>query len=195
MDAQISVPGGRTSGEWPISRNASPTGTARHGVARTIAGDTVSRLLGGLSCVRQTGSGRWIARCPAHEDRSPSLSIRDIDDRVLVHCFAGCGVGDVLSSVGLTLADLYGSSGLPAKFLKRPDNLLPKLPKPPFRQFWQSPRWAFPKNQGARPRIERFPKATDRISPVRCPAAPAQPACISGRPPAKPRTGTAPGSR
>ena len=195
MDAQTAVPGGRDPGERRISRDTSPNQTGPRSVARDTAGDAVGRLLDRLSGVRPTGPGRWIARCPAHEDRSPSLSIRDIDDRVLVHCFAGCGVGDVLSSVGLTLADLYGSSGLPAKFLKRPDNLLPKLPKPPFRQFWQSPRWAFPKNQGARPRIERFPKATDRISPVRCPAAPAQPACISGRPPAKPRTGTAPGSR
>ncbi len=107
MDAQTAVPGGRAPGEWPISRKASSTGTGRHGVARTIVGDTVSRLLGRLSGVRQTRTGCWIARCPAHEDRSPSLSIRDIDDRVLVHCFAGCGVGDVLSAVGLTLADLY----------------------------------------------------------------------------------------
>ena len=124
-------PGARTSGEWPISRNASPTGTARHRVARTIARDTVSRLLGRLSCVRQTGPGRWIARCRAHEDRSPSLSIRDIDDRVLVHTFAGCGFGDVLSAVGLTLADLYGSSGLPAKSLIQPGNILPKPAKTP----------------------------------------------------------------
>ena len=107
MDAQTAVPGCRDPGERPISRSAGSSGTARHGVARTIAGDTVSRLLDRLSGVRPTGPGRWIARCPAHEDRSPSLSIREIDDRVLVHCFAGCGVGDVLSAVGLTLADLY----------------------------------------------------------------------------------------
>ncbi|MFZ3322738.1 MAG: DNA primase [Usitatibacter sp.] len=49
-----------------------------------------------------TGRDRWLACCPAHEDRHPSLSIREVDDgRVLVHCFAGCAVDDVLAAVGL----------------------------------------------------------------------------------------------
>ena len=107
MDAQTAVPGCRDSGERRISRDASPNQTGPRSVARDTAGDAVGRLLDRLSGVRPTGTGRWIARCPAHEDRSPSLSIRDIDDRVLVHCFAGCRVGDVLSAVGLALADLY----------------------------------------------------------------------------------------
>lgn len=64
-------------------------------------------LLSRLSGVKKTGSGRWIARCPAHDDRSPSLAIRECDDtRLLVHCFAGCDVDDVVVAVGLTLADL-----------------------------------------------------------------------------------------
>ncbi|OGI41831.1 MAG: DNA primase [Candidatus Muproteobacteria bacterium RBG_16_64_11] len=65
-------------------------------------------LIDRLEGVRQTGQGRWIARCPAHEDRSPSLSIRELDDgRVLIHDFAGCDPGDVLSAIGLELADLF----------------------------------------------------------------------------------------
>jgi len=64
-------------------------------------------LLGRLDQVRQTGPDQWLARCPAHDDRSPSLSIKQADDRVLVHCFAGCEPGDVLAVVGLTLADLF----------------------------------------------------------------------------------------
>ena len=47
-------------------------------------------LLSRLDGVKKTGHGQWIARCPAHEDRSPSLSIAEKDDRVLVHCHAGC---------------------------------------------------------------------------------------------------------
>ena len=35
-----------------------------------------ARLLDRLTGVKQTAPGRWIAKCPAHEDRSPSLSIR-----------------------------------------------------------------------------------------------------------------------
>ena len=40
---------------------------------------------------RRTGPEKWQAHCPAHQDRSPSLSIRAGNDgRVLLHCFAGC---------------------------------------------------------------------------------------------------------
>ncbi len=67
----------------------------------------VELLLPRLESVRQTGPNRWIARCPGHEDHSPSLSIREVDDRVLVHCFAGCSAADVMVGVGLGLSDLY----------------------------------------------------------------------------------------
>lgn len=64
-------------------------------------------LLPRLEGVRRAGRG-WIARCPAHEDRSPSLSIGAGDDgRVLVHCFGGCPVSDVLAAVGLSVNDLF----------------------------------------------------------------------------------------
>lgn len=65
-------------------------------------------LLSRLDGVKRTGSGRWICKCPAHEDRSPSLSIRELDDgRVLIHDFAGCDTQSILDAVGLKLADLF----------------------------------------------------------------------------------------
>ena len=68
---------------------------------------TADALLSRLDGVKRTGSGRWIARCCAHDDKKPSLAIRELDDgRVLLHCFAGCAVDDVVSAVGLTLSDL-----------------------------------------------------------------------------------------
>jgi hypothetical protein len=68
----------------------------------------VVELLDRLERVKQTGSARWLARCPAHQDKSPSLSIRALDDgRVLINCFAGCEPGDVLSAVGLTMSNLF----------------------------------------------------------------------------------------
>jgi len=67
----------------------------------------LQRLLSRLEQVRQKGSNNWIACCPGHTDRSPSLSIKQAGDRVLIHCFAGCEPGAVLSAVGLTLADLF----------------------------------------------------------------------------------------
>src|SRR4051812_42102059 len=61
-----------------------------------------------LDGVRRTGNGRWLARCCAHEDRAPSLSIRELaDGRVLLHCFAGCSVGDVLARIELEISDLF----------------------------------------------------------------------------------------
>lgn len=57
--------------------------------------------------VRSHGENRWTARCPAHEDKSPSLAIRlTPDGRWLVHCFAGCDTASVLAAAGLTFSDL-----------------------------------------------------------------------------------------
>lgn len=64
-------------------------------------------LLDRLERVKATGAGKWLARCPAHDDRSPSLAIREADDRVLIHCFSGCSVSQVLHSVGLQVVDLF----------------------------------------------------------------------------------------
>jgi hypothetical protein len=65
-------------------------------------------LLDRLDGVKRTGADRWIAKCPAHDDAHASLSVRELNDgRVLVHDFAGCGVEDVLGSVGLTFDDLF----------------------------------------------------------------------------------------
>jgi hypothetical protein len=51
--------------------------------------------------------GHIQARCPAHGDTHPSLSVRQATDgRILVHCFAGCSARDVVTALGLTLADL-----------------------------------------------------------------------------------------
>ncbi len=59
---------------------------------------------------RKAGPG-WECRCPAHDDRKPSLSIdRGDDGRALVHCHAGCSVEAVCGALGLTLADLFADS-------------------------------------------------------------------------------------
>jgi len=60
-----------------------------------------------LSQVRSAGTDKWTARCPAHEDHSPSLSIRQMPDRVLIHCHAGCSVTDICWALRVTVADLY----------------------------------------------------------------------------------------
>lgn len=65
-------------------------------------------LLELLEGVKRTGQDRWLAKCPAHGDRTASLSIREVDDgRVLVHCFAGCSAHEVVGAVGLEITDLF----------------------------------------------------------------------------------------
>ena len=68
----------------------------------------IDQLLIMLNGVKEKGAGRWMARCPAHEDRSPSLSIRELPDgRILIKCFAECDTEQVLSAVGLEFSDLF----------------------------------------------------------------------------------------
>ncbi|MBM3982084.1 MAG: DUF3987 domain-containing protein, partial [Planctomycetes bacterium] len=63
-------------------------------------------LLSKLTGAKKTTSG-WCARCPAHEDRKPSLSVSEGEDgRALIHCHAGCAPEAVCAAVGLSLRDL-----------------------------------------------------------------------------------------
>jgi hypothetical protein len=69
---------------------------------------SAENLIARLEKCKRTGAGTWLACCPAHEDRSPSMSIREMEDgRVLVHCFAGCGVDSILGAVGLEFDALF----------------------------------------------------------------------------------------
>ena len=55
-------------------------------------------IANGLNRPKKTSDG-WMACCPAHEDRTPSLSIADGDKGVVVKCFAGCGQADVIDAL------------------------------------------------------------------------------------------------
>jgi hypothetical protein len=68
---------------------------------------TAEVLLDRLERVRSTARG-WTSLCPSHHDKSPSLSIRKgEDDRILLHCFAGCPTDKVCADLGITLRDLF----------------------------------------------------------------------------------------
>jgi len=68
----------------------------------------IDRLLDRLQAVRRVGDRRWIARCPAHPDKTPSLSLREADDgRVLLRCWGGCTADAVVAAVGLDMRDLF----------------------------------------------------------------------------------------
>lgn len=68
---------------------------------------TVQEFLSHCEDVRTAGKG-WLARCPAHDDKRPSLSVNAGDDsRILLKCRAGCDTERVVSAVGLTMRDLF----------------------------------------------------------------------------------------
>lgn len=68
---------------------------------------SIEILLARLDKVKQTQPDTWQARCPAHDDKTPSLRIKAVDDgRILIHCFAGCGAVAVMDAVGMRMGDL-----------------------------------------------------------------------------------------
>jgi hypothetical protein len=79
-------------------------------------------LLERLQNVRPNGSGRWSARCPNHQDRSSSLSVRLADDRILINCFAGCKMADVLAAVNLEFKDLFDAPERPYQFTRETEH-------------------------------------------------------------------------
>jgi hypothetical protein len=72
---------------------------------------SVDVLLSRLEKVKRLpGNGqRYMARCPAHADRTASLSIRETDDgRILLHCFGQqCSAVEIVGAVGLKIEDLF----------------------------------------------------------------------------------------
>jgi len=64
-------------------------------------------VLGRLRDVSTSGEG-YRARCPVHDDRHPSLSIKEAPDgRVLLHCFAGCTAEEIVAAIGMQTQDLF----------------------------------------------------------------------------------------
>ena len=77
-------------------------------MVRPMATETkVDRMLVRLRKVSRIRGG-WKALCPAHDDREPSLSIKEGDDgRVLLYCHAGCPTESVLRTLDMTFRDLF----------------------------------------------------------------------------------------
>lgn len=67
---------------------------------------TIEDFLSRLGGTKRTTRG-WQAKCPAHDDRSPSLSIREGEKGLLVHCFAGCSIEAICEGLGLKVRELF----------------------------------------------------------------------------------------
>ena len=72
----------------------------------------------------KTTDGRGMWQCPAHEDRTPSLSVKRGDKGAVVHCFAGCEPAAIVEAMGLNASDLFdeplSTNGAPARPPLRP---------------------------------------------------------------------------
>lgn len=69
----------------------------------------LDEFLDRLEGVTHSGGGHK-ARCPAHEDSNPSLSIASNDQGIAIKCMGGCSTEAVVSALGLTISDLFFSS-------------------------------------------------------------------------------------
>lgn len=70
--------------------------------------DPIDIVLPELEGVTSVGIGRYTALCPAHDDRRPSLSVREADDgTVLIYCHAGCLFEDIVDCLGLRPSELF----------------------------------------------------------------------------------------
>jgi hypothetical protein len=68
--------------------------------------DALNEVLAKLERVRKVRGG-WVARCPAHEDRNPSLSLTVKEGKVLIHCHAGCTFESICVAIGIKTSDLF----------------------------------------------------------------------------------------
>ena len=102
--------GDRVGRDWDRGRQATEREHTHNRSTPSAGGVLAAPLLACLYGVRPMGAGRWMALCPAHLDRAPSLTIRDAGDRVLLHCWAGCDPDAVLAAIGLAWRDLYPDS-------------------------------------------------------------------------------------
>ncbi len=63
-----------------------------------------------LDGAKKSGKG-FIAKCPAHDDKNPSLSVSNGGGKILVKCHAGCSTAEVVSAMGLSVKDLFPDNG------------------------------------------------------------------------------------
>lgn len=69
---------------------------------------SIDKLLLTLNKVKLVKTGHWTACCPSHHDRTPSLSIRETQEGiVLIKCWAGCTFAQIVTAVGLGPRDLF----------------------------------------------------------------------------------------
>jgi len=72
-----------------------------------------------LKGVKQVRDDQYTALCPGHHDTVPSLSLKEDDGKILVRCFAGCSLDQILVGLNLTTADLFLGDREPKQTMRR----------------------------------------------------------------------------
>ncbi len=93
--------------------------------------DLTQHFLSHLCNVEEVSFGTYLASCSAHDDDHPSLLITEADDKLLLHCRAGCRPDDVLAAVGLDYSDLFLDT------CKFKGTLRPTTPRRPPKYYWK----------------------------------------------------------
>lgn len=70
---------------------------------------SIENVLVKLNGVKRKLPGRYVALCPVHNEKTPSLAITDAGDgKVLLHCF-GCGAGaiEIINALGIDASEIF----------------------------------------------------------------------------------------
>ena len=73
------------------------------------------RILDHTNAKSINGDNQYIGLCPAHDDDSPSFSIKMNDKKILMNCFAGCSFDQICSSLGIQKSETFNQSESPEK--------------------------------------------------------------------------------
>lgn len=77
-----------------------------------IRGVTIQEILSRLGCTgRPDGEGNYKCKCPAHDDRQESLSVREGNKGIVIKCFAGCSIDSICGRLGMKPAELFWEGG------------------------------------------------------------------------------------
>ena len=73
------------------------------------------KILSRLDSPKTLKDGQVLAKCPAHDDRHPSLFVKADKEtgNVLLRCMAGCATQDVVEALGLEMKDLFAGIPVP----------------------------------------------------------------------------------
>ena len=87
--------------------------------------------------VKQAGQDRWVAQCVAHDDKTPSLSIKRGRGQALLYCHGGCTTDAVISALGWQIEDLFDSAKGVSYEYKHQGSLVRTVHRSPAKEFSQ----------------------------------------------------------